>query len=66
MGVGRKSRQKKDEKRRKEGHVAEQIRGRVTNARKKERGKRKGGKVELHLPPLGLISFCILCCVPAG
>lgn len=35
-------------------------------AEQKGERKREGQKVELHLPPLGLVSFCILCCVPAG
>lgn len=35
--------------------------------KRREGGKKEGGRVVLlDSPPLGLISFCILCCEPAG
>lgn len=40
---------------------------RERNKRKEERDlKTEREKVVLDSPPLDLISFCILCCVPAG
>lgn len=66
----KKTKRKIDEKR-KGGQVAEMGRQGRGNKREYKRqregkGRRKEvGSAALDSPPLGLISFCILCCVPA-
>lgn len=56
----------KTEKKRK-GQVAEQDGGGGESKQecKRQKESREGGRAVLDSPPLGLISFCILCCVPA-
>lgn len=59
----KKTKRKIDEKR-KGGQVAEMgMKGRGNKQEYKRQGG--GGSAALDSPPLGLISFCILCCVPA-
>lgn len=54
------------QKKGKGGQVAEHDEGKRTSARQKEtEAGREEGKEVLDSPPLGLISFCILCCEPA-
>ena len=40
--------------------------GRKNKCKEERHRKREGEEVVLDSPPLGLISFCILYCVPAG
>lgn len=51
------------------GQAAEQDGGKrkqVQESKRQREGRREGGRVVLDSPPLGLISFCIPCCEPAG